>query len=134
MLVGVGAGIALLFGAAFAREVGGVRTLGLFGAGITLGVAAPLALGSILEDAGVDWRVGFGVSAAVALTALPLIPREVPRPPAPQEPRQGLLREALTSASSRWRGWSPSRRWSASGRARLRRPPRPINPPSARPG
>jgi predicted MFS family arabinose efflux permease len=98
LLVGVGAGIALLFGAAFAREVGGVRTLGLFGAGITLGVAAPLALGSILEDAGVDWRVGFGVSAAMALTALPLIPGEVPRPPRPQEPRQGLLREALTSA------------------------------------
>lgn len=98
LLVGVGAGIALLFGAAFAREIGGVRTLGLFGAGITLGVAAPLALGGILEDAGVDWRFGFGVSAAMALTALPLIPREVPRPSAPPEPRQGLLREALTSA------------------------------------
>ena len=56
VLVGVGAGIALLFGAAFAREVGGVRTLGLFGAGITLGVAVPLALGSILEDAGAESR------------------------------------------------------------------------------
>jgi predicted MFS family arabinose efflux permease len=95
VLVGIGTGIALLFGAAFAREAGGVRTLGLFGAGITLGVAAPLALGSVLEDAGVDWRVGFWISALVALTALPLLPREVPRPPSP-ESREGLLREALS--------------------------------------
>jgi predicted MFS family arabinose efflux permease len=96
LLIGVGVGIALLFGAAFARQAGGVRTLGLFGAGITLGVAAPLALGSVLEDAGVDWRVGFWISALMALTALPLLPAEVPRP-STQEPRRGLLREALTT-------------------------------------
>jgi DHA1 family inner membrane transport protein len=81
VVAGAGTGIALLFGAAYARAAGGVRLLGVFGAGITLGVAAPLALGSILEDAGVDWRVGFWISALIALIALPLLPAKVPQPP-----------------------------------------------------
>jgi MFS family permease len=100
VVAGLGLGLCFLFGAAYARAAGGVRLLGVFGAGITIGIAAALGLGSLLEDAGVDWRVGFAISAALGLAPLPFLPTrvEVERPK--EEPRQGLLREALTSI--RW--------------------------------
>jgi predicted MFS family arabinose efflux permease len=79
--VGVGTGLALVAGPVMARELGGVRLLGLFGGAITLGIAVALALGSALEDAGTSWRVGFVVSAAVcALPLLVLPPRLATRP------------------------------------------------------
>jgi MFS transporter len=50
-----------------------VKLVGVVGASIQLGVAGALIVGSLLEDAGVDWRVGFVVSAGVALSALPFL-------------------------------------------------------------
>src|SRR5215831_9580464 len=71
IIVGVGAGLALVAGPVMARELGGMRTLGLFGGAITLGIAAALGIGSALVDAGASWRTGFVISAAVC--ALPLL-------------------------------------------------------------
>ncbi len=102
VLTGLGLGICFLFGGAFARAAGGVRMLGVYGAGITLGVAFALGLGSVLEDVGVDWRWAFAVSAALALVPLPLLPRRVETPPRPAEQADGLLHEAYTSTAF-WR-------------------------------
>src|SRR5262249_40470665 len=63
VFAGVAFGIAAVFVPAYARAMGGVKMVGLFGAGLTLGVAAALFLGSILEGAGVDWRVAFVITA-----------------------------------------------------------------------
>jgi MFS transporter, DHA1 family, putative efflux transporter len=71
IVVGAGTGLALVAGPVMARELGGVRLLGLLGGAITLGIAMALGLGSTLEDAGVSWRIGFVISAAVC--ALPLL-------------------------------------------------------------
>ena len=91
-----------LFVPAFARALGGVRLLGVFGAGLTLGVAAALALGSVMQEAGVDWRVAFWLTAALALLALPLLPREAVEIKHAPTHGEGLWREALTS-SAWWR-------------------------------
>jgi predicted MFS family arabinose efflux permease len=94
VIAGIGVGLSVLFIPAYARAVGGVRLLGLFGAGLTLGIAASLLLGSILVGAGVDWRVPFVITAALAVVALPLLPNvrvEIPRAPV----MGGLLGEAL---------------------------------------
>lgn len=81
IVVGAGAGLALVAGPVMASELGGVRLLGLFGGAITLGIAVALGLGSALEDAGISWRAGFVVSAAVcALPLLVLPPRLATRP------------------------------------------------------
>ena len=53
IVVGAGSGFALVAGPVMARELGGVRLLGLFGGTITLGIAVALGLGSALEDAGI---------------------------------------------------------------------------------
>jgi predicted MFS family arabinose efflux permease len=74
VLIGGGLGLALVLGPIFAREFGGVRLLGIFGAGVTLGMAAALGVGSVLEDAGVEWRAAFVVSAAAGVMALPFLP------------------------------------------------------------
>jgi MFS transporter, DHA1 family, inner membrane transport protein len=102
VVAGVALGLALLFGGVFARAAGGVRLLGIYGAGVTLGVAGALGLGGVLEDAGVSWRVAFWISAGLALLPIPLLPARVPSPPAPDEPRDGLFAEALGSAAF-WR-------------------------------
>jgi predicted MFS family arabinose efflux permease len=102
VLTGLGLGLCFLFGGAFAQAAGGVRMLGVFGAGITLGIASALGLGSALEDVGVDWRWGFVISAAIGLLPLPFLPRHVETPPRPEEPTQGLLREAYSKLSF-WR-------------------------------
>lgn len=100
VIAGLGFGLAALFVPAYARAMGGLRMLGLFGAGLTLGVAASLFLGSVMEGEGVDWQVPFVITAALALIALPLLPNErVPVQRAPSE-GTGLVREALTSG--RW--------------------------------
>src|SRR5215472_4942822 len=70
VVVGAGAGLALVAGPVLARELGGVRLLGLLGGAITLGIATALGLGSVLQDAGVDWRIGFAVSAAICASPL----------------------------------------------------------------
>jgi predicted MFS family arabinose efflux permease len=98
VFAGVAFGLAAVFVPAYARVMGGVKMLGLFGAGLTLGVAASLFLGSLLEGAGVDWRVAFMITAAMALISLPLLPNEpVQVQRAASEGEGGLAREALTN-------------------------------------
>jgi predicted MFS family arabinose efflux permease len=97
LLAGLALGAAFLFGGAFTRAVGGSRLIGVFGVGVTGGIAVALALGSVLEDAGVDWRVAFAISALVALSPLPFLPRTMPTVAPKAEPGEGLWREALTS-------------------------------------
>ena len=46
----------------------------LCGAGVTLGMAAALGVRSVLEDAGVDRRIAFVVSAGAGVLALPFLP------------------------------------------------------------
>jgi MFS family permease len=97
VFAGLAFGIAAVFVPAYARAVGGVKMVGLFGAGLTLGVAAALLLGSVLEGADVDWRVAFVITAVLGLIALPILPNvrvEIHR--APSE-GQGLAREAFTN-------------------------------------
>jgi predicted MFS family arabinose efflux permease len=97
VFAGLAFGLAAVFVPTYARAMGGVRMLGLFGAGLTLGVAAALLIGSILEGAGVDWRVAFWITAGLAAIALPILPNEaVPVKRAASE-GQGLVREALTN-------------------------------------
>src|SRR5262245_46042435 len=50
VLSGIGLGLAFLFGGVYARHEGGDRLVGLFGAGITLGMAFALAIGAVLVD------------------------------------------------------------------------------------
>jgi MFS family permease len=97
VFAGVGFGLAAVFVPAYARAVGGVRLVGLFGAGLTLGVAAALLLGSVLEGADVSWRVAFLITAALAAVALPILPNERVEIPRTTSEGGGLAREALTN-------------------------------------
>ena len=102
VLAGVGLGLAFLFGGVFARDTGGAKRVGVFGAGVTLGIAFALGIGGLLEDAGVDWRLAFALSALVGVSALPLLPRRSAAQAPKHEPPGELFREA--AASSRfWR-------------------------------
>lgn len=101
VLVGAGLGLALVLGPIFAREFGGVRMLGVFGAGVTLGMAAALGVGSVLEDAGVEWRIAFVLSAIVGVVALPFLPARM-ESGAPERHGSGLLGAMLRSAGL-WR-------------------------------
>ena len=74
-VTGVGLGLTVVSGPVFARATGGVARVALFGAAIQLGCAGGLGLGAILGDFGVDWRVTFVISAAVALTPVPFLVR-----------------------------------------------------------
>jgi predicted MFS family arabinose efflux permease len=97
VFAGLAFGLAAVFVPTYARAMGGVKMVGLFGAGLTLGVAAALLLGSILQGAGVDWRVAFWITAALAAIALPILPNEaVPVKRAASE-GEGLVREAVTN-------------------------------------
>lgn len=97
VLTGVGLGLAFLFGGVYARHEGGPKLVGLFGVGITLGIAFALGIGGLLADLGVDWRLVFVLSALVGISALPLLPRhshaEVPE----HEPLRRVATEAATS-------------------------------------
>src|SRR5262249_10150819 len=97
VFAGLAFGIAAVFVPAYARAMGGVKMLGLFGAGLTLGVAGALLLGSILEGEGVDWRVAFIITAALAIVALPLLPNEPVEVHRAASEGEGLVREALTN-------------------------------------
>ncbi len=97
VFAGVAFGLAAVFVPAYARVMGGVKMVGLFGAGLTLGVAASLFLGSVLEGAGVDWRVAFAITAALALISLPLLPNEPVQVQRTASEGEGLAREALTN-------------------------------------
>jgi MFS family permease len=97
VFAGVGFGLAAVFVPAYARAVGGVKMVGLFGAGLTLGVAAALFLGSVLEGADVSWRVAFLITAALGAIALPILPNERVEVPRAESEGEGLAREALTN-------------------------------------
>src|SRR5204863_5081856 len=97
VFAGLAFGLAAVFVPAYARVMGGVKMVGLFGAGLTLGVAAALLLGSILQGAGVDWRVAFWITAVLAAVALPILPSERVKIPRTESEGQGLVREALTN-------------------------------------
>jgi predicted MFS family arabinose efflux permease len=77
VLVGFGLGLALVLAPVFARNAGGVKLVGVVGASIQLGIAGALVVGSVLFDAGLDWRFGFFVSAALGVAALPFLPSRV---------------------------------------------------------
>src|SRR5215472_5650319 len=101
IIVGAGAGLALVAGPVMARELGGVQLLSLLGGAVTLGIAVALGLGSALEDAGTSWRMGFVISAAVcALPLLVLPPRLATRPVPP--PQRAFVAAALRTGSL-WR-------------------------------
>ena len=97
VIAGMGVGLSILFIPAYARAIGGVRLLGLYGAGLTLGIAAALLLGSLLEGGDVDWRVAFLITAALAVVSLPILPNEVVEIVRAPANDQGLVREALTN-------------------------------------
>lgn len=73
VVAGVGLGFVGTLGPVFGRETGGVARVGVFGASFQFGIGAGLVTGSLLADFDVDWRVGFLVSALVAVSALPLL-------------------------------------------------------------
>ncbi len=81
-------------GPVYARQVGGVILIGIFGAAIQLGIAGGLIVGSVLSDQGVDWRVGFIVSAAVGIVALALL-HGVTVTHEPLKRTKGFLRAAV---------------------------------------
>lgn len=102
VLTGLGLGLAFLFGGVFARDAGGARLVGIFGAGITLGIALALGIGGLLQDADVDWRFAFVLSALLGISALPLLPRRSDAQVPPHEPPSELFSDAATS-SRFWR-------------------------------
>ena len=55
IVVGAGSGLALVAGPVMARELGGVRLLGLLGGAVTLGIAVALGLGSALDRQYAPW-------------------------------------------------------------------------------
>ena len=73
LIAAFGLGIAPAIGPVFARETGGLARVGVFGASFQFGIGAGLVVGSLLADAGADWRVGFVVSALAGFSALPLL-------------------------------------------------------------
>jgi MFS family permease len=75
---GIGTGIALIAAPVVARALESVLLLGLYGSGITLGLASSLFVGGELAEAGVDWRVNFGISAAIAFAGLPFLVGRMP--------------------------------------------------------
>ena len=91
VIVGAGLGLALVLGPVFARAYGGVRLLGVFGAGVTVGMAAALGIGSLLEDAGVEWRAAFGLSAVAGVAAVPLLPARMEAGAPPERHASGML-------------------------------------------
>jgi predicted MFS family arabinose efflux permease len=97
ILPGLGFALANTFGAVWARESGGVRLLGIFGASIQLGIAIALLSGSALSDLGVGWRIGFVLSAALAVAAFVAIPADAKASIAAKG-GSGFLRAAMRHA------------------------------------
>jgi len=98
IIPGLGFAITTTVGVVWARNVGGVRLLGVFGASIQLGIAMALLTGSVLADAGVDWRVDFLISAGLAALAYVSIPPDAVQAPLPERRSTGFLRLALRSS------------------------------------
>lgn len=101
LVAGFGIGLGLAVGPMIARALGGVRLVGYFGAGVMLGVAGALGIGSVMQDSGVDWRWAFALSAAVAAIPIPLLPGAISIDASGKRER-GQLRRLLRSPSL-WR-------------------------------
>jgi predicted MFS family arabinose efflux permease len=98
ILPGLAFALINVLGGVYARQAGGVRLIGVFGAAIQLGIAGALVVGSLLVDADVDWRVGFAISALLGALAFVTLPRtETPGSALPKR-RPGFLRAALSHA------------------------------------
>jgi predicted MFS family arabinose efflux permease len=97
ILPGLAFALVNALGAVWARDTGGVRLLGVFGASIQLGIALALLLGSGLTDLGVDWRVGFAISAALGAAAFVAVPAGAQAAAAPKRD-SGFLAAALRHA------------------------------------
>ena len=98
VLVGLGFALMNPLGAVWARNAGGVRLFGVFGASIQVGIALALLLGSGLSDAGIDWRVGFLVAAALSVASFLAIPAGSDSAPTAPERVKGFLGAALRHA------------------------------------
>ena len=98
ILPGLAFSLTNALGAVWARNAGGVRLIGIFGASIQLGIALALLTGSELSDLGVDWRVGFVISAALAAAAFISIPGRAQQAAALHQRSTGFLRAALRHA------------------------------------
>ena len=98
VIVGLSFALTNTLGAVWARNSGGVRLLGVFGGSIQLGIALALLIGSGLADLGVDWRVGFVISAALGAVAYVAIPRGDAAGPSPRPHGTGFLAAALRRA------------------------------------
>lgn len=98
LLPGLGFASINTLGAVWARNSGGVRLLGVFGASIQLGIALALLVGSALSDLGVDWRVGFAISAALGAAALIAIPPQTDTATPQRRGETGFLRAAVRHA------------------------------------
>ncbi len=98
ILVGLAFALMNPLGAVWARNAGGIKLIGVFGAAIQLGIALALLVGSGLSDAGVDWRVGFAIAAALAVAAFLAIPSDDDSAPAAEQRTKGFLSAALRHA------------------------------------
>ena len=96
ILPGLGFAMTTTIGVVWARDAGGVRLLGVFGASIQFGIALALLTGSLLSDASVDWRVGFLISAGLGALAFVTIPPGAVSAPLPERRPTGFLRLAFT--------------------------------------
>ena len=98
---GVALGFSGAIGPVFARETGGTARVGVYGGSFQLGIGLGLLTGSALADAGVDWRVGFAVSALAGISALPLLARTSTKLEL-NHPQGGFLSLAVRSPQA-WR-------------------------------
>ena len=98
ILPGLGFALTTTVGVVWARHEGGVKLVGVFGAAIQMGIALSLLVGSVLFDQGVDWRVGFLISASLAALAMGWIPPWAETPPTPEKKSSGFLRLAWRKA------------------------------------
>ncbi|MBK5111468.1 MAG: MFS transporter [Thermoleophilia bacterium] len=98
VLVGFGFALMNPLGAVWARNAGGVKLIGVFGASIQLGIALALLIGSGLSDAGIDWRVGFLIAAALSVASFLMIPSDAESAPTASERVKGFLGAALRHA------------------------------------
>ena len=76
LIAGTALGLGGALGPVFGRAVGGVKAVGLFGGAFQLGIGGGLAVGSIVADLGVDWRISFLISAAIGFSALAVLREE----------------------------------------------------------
>lgn len=98
VLPGLAFALVSTVGVVWARSAGGVRLVGVFGASVQLGIALALLVGSGLSDLGVDWRVGFVISAALGAAAYVVIPSGAVSASGPAQRSKGFLVLALRHA------------------------------------